>query len=166
MHRSTRALKRAFTLVERMSVVAIIGVLAALAIYGVRKYLASARTSEAKNNVGGITRGAAAGFEGAYAASQVVVEGATSAATANQLCASAAPVPIYVPTGTKYQPSSASGTDFESGDALTGGKRIRFGEIQAMDYQLDHERGVALTRAPSVTRARPIRPEIGAVTWA
>ena len=32
MHRSTRALKRAFTLVERMSVVAIIGVLAALAI--------------------------------------------------------------------------------------------------------------------------------------
>ena len=46
-----------FTLIELMIVVAIIGVLAALAIYGVRRYLASAKTSEAKNTIGAISRG-------------------------------------------------------------------------------------------------------------
>src|SRR5687767_379950 len=41
--------KRGFTLVELMIVVAIIGVLAALAIYGVRKYLTNAKSAEARS---------------------------------------------------------------------------------------------------------------------
>src|SRR4249920_3843289 len=43
---------RGFTLVELMIVVAIVGILAALAIYGVRKYMSNAKTAEARNGIG------------------------------------------------------------------------------------------------------------------
>ena len=40
--------KQGFTLIELMIVVAIVGILAVLAVYGVRKYLATAKTAEAR----------------------------------------------------------------------------------------------------------------------
>src|SRR5260370_37732809 len=42
-----------------MIVVAIVGILAVLAIYGVRKYLANAKTAEARNSIGQIAKDAA-----------------------------------------------------------------------------------------------------------
>jgi len=55
--------KRGFTLVELMIVVAIIGVLAALAIYGVRKYLTNAKSAEARTAIGRIAKDAQVAYE-------------------------------------------------------------------------------------------------------
>jgi type IV pilus assembly protein PilA len=69
--------------------VVIVPVFATLAIYGVRKYIATAKTAEARNSIGQIAKDAAAAYGGAHA-----------------LCASASrPVPegIRYVSGAKYQ---------------------------------------------------------------
>jgi type IV pilus assembly protein PilA len=45
---------RAYTLVEVMTVVAIIGILATVAVYGTRKYIAASKTAEATSMIGNI----------------------------------------------------------------------------------------------------------------
>jgi type IV pilus assembly protein PilA len=130
-----------FTLVELMIVVAIIGVLAAVAITGVRRYLGAARGSEAQNAVGQISRCALAAFEREVWGSAVLAEGTSSDQMTHQLCASAAPVPAAVPSGHKYQPSAAPDTDFNAGTTTVGWRCLQFHFDQPIYFQYSYTRG-------------------------
>jgi type IV pilus assembly protein PilA len=113
-------------------VVCLLGPLAALGIYGVRKYIAAAKTAEAKNGVNAISRAAVAAYERDTLVGDRV---------AHLLCASATPVPGVIPKGRRYQPSSARGTDFQTGDANGGWYCLRFEMSEPMSYQYRYERG-------------------------
>jgi type IV pilus assembly protein PilA len=142
MATSKRLRARGFTLVELMIVVAIIGVLAALAIYGVRRYLASAKSAEAKNSLGAIARNAQAVFERETFDTQILGDAANSTALSHAVCKSAAAaVPVAVPPGDKYQPSTMKGADFDAGDALTGWKCLKFTISTPIYYRYNYKAG-------------------------
>jgi len=100
---------RGFTLIELMIVVAIVGVLAVLAIVGVRKYIASAKTAEATNQLGTIGDRAQQAYDGEGMSGAVLAQG-TSTGILKQLCLGAsATVPGAATSikGKKYQSTVA-----------------------------------------------------------
>jgi len=131
---------RGFTLVELMIVIGIIGVLATLAIYGVRNYLTTARTAEAKASVGAISQLSAGVFEREYAEAELIgaASGGVSKPAVNFLCNSANSVPAAVPAGTKYQPGNAPGTDFHSGSPIDGWTCLGYSMSTPIYYQYSY----------------------------
>jgi type IV pilus assembly protein PilA len=100
--------KRGFTLVELMIVVAIIGVLAALAIYGVRKYLTNAKSAEARTAVGRMAKDAQVAYERENMDAKIV-KITESVSIAHELCTAGAAIPTALSdvANQKYQSSPA-----------------------------------------------------------
>lgn len=131
--------KRGFTLIELMIVVVIIGILAALAIYGVQKYVSNSKTAEARSMLGRISKDQLNAYEGESMASVVLTFGGTQG-VARRICGAATAVPVGInstPTsvalikGKKWQPSPA---DWATGSRDVGWQCLKFAITTPLYY--------------------------------
>jgi type IV pilus assembly protein PilA len=122
-----------------MIVVAIVGILAVLAVVGVRRYLSNAKSAEARNGVAAIGKSASMALERPTWSGEIISAG-TAQGLNHALCMSASqavPSNIALVSGKKYQSNNTIGVDFhkDDEDSLMGFGCLRFEVSNPQSYQ-------------------------------
>ena len=120
----------AFTLVELMIVVAIIGILSVLAIFGMSSYLKRSKAAEATNSLGAMNRGSVMAYNRENNTATIAEGGA--AGSTHKLCPASAAIPAAPPANTKYTAASAADYVTDPGFTCLG---FQLSEPQAFNYQ-------------------------------
>lgn len=132
-------------------VVVIIGVLAVLAINGVRKYIANAKSAEARNALGQMTKDAVTAYSRDSISSTLLANGTLSNG-ASKLCQSASlsvPTTIATVTGRKYQ-SMASDWTTDSATVGKGFACLKFSIEEPQYYMYSYTATTANTTGATV----------------
>jgi type IV pilus assembly protein PilA len=136
-------LKKGFTLVELMIVVAIVGVLAVLAVYGVRKYIANAKTAEAKNSLGQIGKDAVTAYEGERMNAAVITPGSSTSVIRRTCGDSTKTIPDGKAKiqGQKYQSTKADWSNATDVKNNAGFPCLKFEMTAPQYYMYDYKGG-------------------------
>ena len=143
MHQTIRRPRlAAFTLIELLLAVVVVGTVAVLALFGVRKYLGAAKVAEATSSIGSINRAAMAAYQRESETAGGVL--------ARQLCKSSTAVPSVVPARSSHVPKPA---DYRaSGEPRdTGWTCLRWELNEAQYYQFKYDKGSTSAIATGVT---------------